>query len=178
MQALPPRRKPARQPPFREYHVESTAFLHEIVRAADALKGAKAFDGEPALHYGARWQVLRAIERCGGAPTFSDLARSLRISRQTAREHAIRAARVGVVELLPAPDDRRVVQVALTPAGRRALEAQRMPALSWLLPLLNGLKPEAMRSTNHVLRVLRLRLEQQARERLEVSAASARRSGS
>jgi DNA-binding MarR family transcriptional regulator len=159
------RRKAATQRPFYEWQVDATAFLYEVVRAADALREAKAFGGGPALHYGARWQVLRAIERCGGAPTFSEIARSLRVTRQTAREHAIKAARVGIVELLPAPDDRRVVQVALTPAGRKELEAQRMLPLSWVAAVLNGLKPEAMRSTHHVLRVLRLRLERDARER-------------
>jgi DNA-binding MarR family transcriptional regulator len=158
------RGKAARQRAFHEWHVDATAFLYEVVRTADALREAKAFDGEPALHYGARWQVLRAIERCGGAPSFSGLARALQVSRQTAREHAIKAARVGVVELLPAPEDRRVVQVALTPAGRKELEARRMPPLSWVGAVLNGLEPEAMRSTQHVLRVLRLRLEGQARE--------------
>lgn len=135
MQSPPPRRNSgARQPPFREYHVEATAFLYEIVRAADALKEAKAFDGEPALHYGARWQVLRAIERCGGAPTFADIARSLGMSRQAAREHAIKAASVGVVELLTAPEDRRVLQVALTPAGRKRSKRSACRHLAGCLP--------------------------------------------
>jgi hypothetical protein len=75
------KRSVPRQPLFREYHVEATAFLHEIVRTAGCLEEAKAFDGEPALFFGARWRLLRAIERCGGAPTFSDCARSFRISR-------------------------------------------------------------------------------------------------
>jgi DNA-binding MarR family transcriptional regulator len=144
---------------FKEYHVETTAFLHEIVRAADCLRKAYALDGEPALHFSTRWKLLRAIERCGGAPTFSDLARLLEIPRQSARENALNAAEVGVVELFPAPDDRRAIQVALTPAGRRALERQRMPQFSWVFTLLNGLEPLAMRETHHVLRVIRQRLE-------------------
>lgn len=149
---------------FREWHVDATAFLHEVVRAADCLRQARAFNGRTALHYGARWQLLRAIERCGGAPTFADLGRSLGISRQAARESAIKAAKAGVVELFPAPDDRRALQVALTPAGRRELEAQRLPDFGWLFTLLNGLEPDAMRSTCHVLAVIRQRLERYERD--------------
>jgi len=161
---------------FRDFQVEATAFLHEIVATADALRDARSFDGEPALHFGAPWRLLRAIERCGGAPNFSDLGRLLDISRQAARELALKAAEQRLVELFPAHDDRRALQVMLTPHGRNELEAQRMPQLAWLLTLLNGLEPPRMRATNHVLRVLRLRLERDERDRRRaVSAASARR---
>ncbi len=44
------------------------------------------------------------------------------------------------------------------------LEAQRMPDTEWLFTLLNGLQPAAMRSTEHVLRVIRLHLERYARQ--------------
>src|SRR5688572_22210571 len=115
----------ARKPLFREWQVEATAFLYATVGTADLLKEARTFDGDPALYFGARWRLLRAIERHGGAPTFAVLARSLSISRQAARELAIKAARVGVVELLTSPGDRRALQVALTSAGRRGLERQR-----------------------------------------------------
>jgi DNA-binding MarR family transcriptional regulator len=117
------------------------------------------------MHFGTRWRLLRAIERCGGAPTFTDLGRLLGMSRQAAREHAVKAASAGVIELFQSPDDRRAWQVALTAAGRRALEKQRMPSFSWLFTLLNGLEAGAMRSTHHVVRVLRLRLEHYERDR-------------
>jgi DNA-binding MarR family transcriptional regulator len=173
-------RKPTHPLPLlAEFRVEATGFLHEIVRVADCLREARAFDGEPALHFGARWQLLRAVERCGGAPTFADLGRALNISRQAARGNAIKAAAAGVIELFPTPDDRRTLQVALTPAGRRALEAQRMPQFGWVFTVLKGFEPEEMRRTNHVLNVIRRRLQNYAREsrRGAVSrAASARRS--
>ena len=160
---------PPRHHLFNEFHVEATAFLLEIVRAADCLRAARAFDGAPALYLGARWQLLRAIERCGGAPTFADLARLLKMSRQAAREQALNTAEAGLVELIAAPDDRRMLQVALTPAGRRELERQRLPDFGWVFTLLKGLEPSAMRETNHVLRVLRLRLERYRREMRRVA---------
>ena len=75
-----------RQTPLvRDDHVEATAFLHEIVMTTDSLREARAFDGDPAMHFEPRSRLLRAIERCGGAPTFTDLGRLLGMSRQAAR---------------------------------------------------------------------------------------------
>ena len=112
----PPERRRHRH--VRDEHVEATAFLHEIVMTADALRDARAFDGQSAMHFDTSSRLLRAIERCGGAPTFTDLGRLLGMSRQAARGHALTAVKAGVVELFQAPDDRRAWQVVLTPAGR------------------------------------------------------------
>jgi len=170
-----------RQPPLvRDDHVEATAFLHEIVMTADSLREARAFDGELAMHFDPISRLLRAIERCGGAPTFTDLGRLLGMSRQAARSHALNAVTRGVVELFQAPDDRRACQVAMTPSGRRTLERQRKPQLAWIFTLLNGLEPPPMRTTRHVLHVIRQRLERyendlRAAKRALVSAGVARR---
>jgi hypothetical protein len=58
--------------------------------------------------------------------------------------------------------------VALTPAGRRKLDAVRLPPLDCLVTLLKGLPPAAMESADHVVRVLGARLvryEKQMRRR-------------
>ena len=154
-----------RQPPLiRDDHVEATAFLHEIVMTADSLREARAFDGELAMHFDPTSRLLRAIERCGGAPTFTDLGRLLGMSRQAARGHALKAVTQGVVELFQAPDDRRAWQVGLTPRGRQTLERQRKPQIAWIFTLLNGLEPPPMRTTRHVLHVVRQRLERYAND--------------
>jgi DNA-binding MarR family transcriptional regulator len=145
--------------------VAATSFLFAILEAAHRLREARAFDGSLALALDSRSELLRAIERCGGAPSFADLARLLRITRQSARDRALAAARAGVVELFTAPDDRRLIQVAIAPAGRRLLEAQRLPPIDWLFTLLNGLSPAAMASAERVLRVLTARLASCARDR-------------
>jgi DNA-binding MarR family transcriptional regulator len=147
-----------RRPLFHTEHVEMTAFLYEIVAVADALRDARAFDGSPALRFDRQWQVLTAIERCGGAPTFTDIGRRLGVSRQAARDFVRAAATAGLLELFPVVHDGRVWQAALTPAGRRAIEAHRMPAFAWVFTLLKGLEPAKMRATHHVLHVLRRRL--------------------
>jgi DNA-binding MarR family transcriptional regulator len=144
---------------IRAQRVEATAFLYAIVETANRLRTARSFDGEPALRSDAQWALLRAIERCGGCPSFSDLARMLRVRRQSVRSLVLAAEKAGVVELFPDPDDRRALQVALTPRGRQTLESHRMPATVWIFTLLNGLERKAMQSTAHVLRVIALRLE-------------------
>jgi len=149
----------------RAEHVAATEFLYAVIEAADRLREARAFDGSRALPLDSRSDLLRAIERCGGAPSFADLARLLRVSRVSARERALAAAATGAVELLPCPDDRRLIQVALTAAGRRLLEAQRLPALDWLFTLLNGLAPATMKSADHVLRVVSARLARYEKDR-------------
>jgi DNA-binding MarR family transcriptional regulator len=150
-------RTPAQQRVHSE-HVEATAFLYAIVDTAERLRTARAFAGSPALRFDARSALLRSIERCGGCPTLSDVARLLRVRRQSARPLILAAEKAGEVELFTDPYDRRALQVALTPRGRRTLESQRMPASSWAFTLLNGLERKAMQSTAHVLRVIAQRL--------------------
>lgn len=150
---------------FDDYHTEASAFLFEILRVADALRAARAADGSLAFAAGRRAQVLATIERCGGAPSFADLARLLRVSATAARTFALDAAAVGLVELFPSPDDKRSWQVALTPAGRAAVAARRMPEFGWVFTLLGGLEPGAMQGCERVLRTIRLRLERDARDR-------------
>jgi DNA-binding MarR family transcriptional regulator len=159
---------------IRAQHVEATAFLYAIVETANRLRTARSFDGEPAFRFDAQWSLLRAIERCGGAPSFSDLARMLRVTRQSARAQVLAAEKAGVVELFPDADDRRALQVALTRRGRQTLESHRMPAAVWIFTLLNGLERKALRSTDHVLRVIGLRLE---RYENEMKRAAAKRRG-
>ena len=157
---------------LRSAHWDAAAFLYGILETADRLKTARDFSGEPALRFDRRWTLLRAVERCGGCPTFSDVARLLRVTRQSARVLILAAEKAGVVELFPDSHDRRALQVALTSAGRGLLEAHRLPAVTWLFTLLNGLEPERMRATVHVLAVIRQRLE---RYDAEMKRARARR---
>ena len=59
--------RPAAKKHFgRAEHVAATAFLHSIIEAADRLREAHAFDGSRALPLDPRYDLLRAIERCGG----------------------------------------------------------------------------------------------------------------
>jgi DNA-binding MarR family transcriptional regulator len=73
--------------------------------------------------------------------------------------------RAGVVDLEPNPHDKRILQLLLTPTGRAQLAAARSAESLWLTTLLNGLGDHELTSAAHVVRVIRPRLERDARER-------------
>ncbi len=89
----------------------------------------------------------------------------LRISRQAAREIAHDAVRVGYLELHSNPQDRRILQLRLTPCGSAVLRATQTREAAWVIALLNGLGTREIAATAHVLRVLERRLVRAERER-------------
>ena len=143
---------------------EHARFLYSIVATGDCLRAARDFSGQPALLLDPRSRLLEAIDKAGGGPTFSDIGRVLRITKQTARQMVLAAERAGAVELFPAPDDRRSIRVALTALGRQGLESRRLPAGDWTFMLLNEFKPEQMRTTAEVLGTIRERLRHHEKE--------------
>jgi DNA-binding MarR family transcriptional regulator len=143
----------------REQKDERAEFLRAITATATLLWQARDINGEPIHPTDARYQVLAALERIGGWPSISELARALRVSKQAAREHVVGAARAGLLELLPDPHDRRSIQVGLTAEGKRSLAGVHARQFLFGAHLLNGLEPRDMRLASHVLRVIRGRLQ-------------------
>ncbi len=117
----------------RAERVDATIFLRAIIDAADRLRAARTFDGSPAFRFDRGWSMLQAIERSGGCLTFSDIAKALGVRKQSIRAHVLAAERAGEVEVAPDPRDRRAFNVELTPRGRRTVENERMPEISWML---------------------------------------------
>ena len=152
---------------------EGARFLYSIVDTGDCLRAARDFSREPALRLDRRSELLAAIDKTGGCPSFSDVGRALRVTRQSARQIILAAEGAGHVELFPDPYDRRSFQVGLTPSGRRELARRRLPASDWAFMLLNGLEPRSMRTTAEVLGVIRERLRRYEKE-LELDAAASR----
>lgn len=105
-----------------------------------------------------------AIERSPYCLAIADLGRLLRIRRKSANDLAHMAARAGFVELAPNPDDRRILQVLLTPRGRAEPAAARSVETIWRAALLDGLADQPMATATHVVRTMRQRLERDARE--------------
>ena len=136
----------------------------EITAAADAITAARGVDGERVVRTDATWRVVETVARLRYRPSIADLGRALGTSRQTARTFVVAAARAGFVELQPNHDDRRLLEVLLTPRGRSALAAAEGDEVTWLMVLLNGLHVRDMATTSHVLTVIRQRLLRDARE--------------
>ena len=70
----------------------------------------------------AQYQLLDALRPAGRLPV-SELAASAGVAPPTATRMLDALARGGIVERTPCEDDRRVVNVTLTDAGREAVEA-------------------------------------------------------
>jgi DNA-binding MarR family transcriptional regulator len=117
---------------------------------------------------GAESHLLRVVARSSYCLAIADVARALRITRQAAHKLVYRAVGTGRLELLPNPDDRRILQVLLTPRGRAELASLQTAEGVWLQMLLGGLADRRMVAVTHVLRVIRQRLERDERERRRV----------
>lgn len=79
----------------------------------------------------------------------SDVGRLLEISRQHAQRLARKAELAGAIELVRNHDDRRIVQLLLTPRGRSELKYARREEKMWIAALLLGLDMPHMATATH-----------------------------
>jgi DNA-binding MarR family transcriptional regulator len=107
-----------------------------------------------------RWLMLVTIERSDYFLSISDLARSMRVSRQAAYRLATRLAEAGLLELLPNRDDRRILQIDLTTRGRSVMAQIRAQFAESALTFAATLDQRTMNATSAVLREIRVRLAQ------------------
>jgi DNA-binding MarR family transcriptional regulator len=149
--------------------------IDEITTAAQRIAAARDWNGEPVYRTDGVWRVLATVGSSSYCLAIADLARALRVRRQAAHRLAHQAVRAGVIELVPNPQDKRLLQAFVTPQGRAALAVARTAGEVWLAMLLNGLGDHELRATLRVVRVIRQRLERDARELERQQAERARR---
>ncbi len=142
--------------------------IDEIVATAVRIGAARTSSGERVFPDDTESRLLRAVAGSSYCLAIADVARTLRVTRQAAHKLVYGAVATGRVELLPNPDDRRILQVFLTPRGRGELARARTAEGVWLQLLLSDLADRQMASVTHVLRVIRQRLERDERERRRV----------
>jgi DNA-binding MarR family transcriptional regulator len=104
-----------------------------------------------------RWRVLAAIETSPYCLSISDLARRLRLSRQSLHRLTAELERGGLVRLLPNDHDHRLLQLELTMAGRASLAAAEYRFSTWLLVMANGLSEREVWEMLSVVRAVRER---------------------
>lgn len=165
MGAQPPKPTTARVPRVNRRWLAADELIDEITRAAERIAGASTWGGEPVFRTTGAWRVLTTVAHSQYCLSISDLARALGVRKQTAHALAHEAERVEYIELVPNHQDRRILQALVTPRGRAELAAQRSAERGWLIGLLDGLGDREMAIVIHVLRVIRQRLERDARER-------------
>ena len=150
--------------PFQGRRGAEQELVDEINNAARGIATARDDNGEPVFRTDGVWRVLRTVATSPYCLAIADLARALRVRKQVAHELAHAAAKAHVIELVPNHQDKRLLQALLTPRGRAELAAVRAAEGRWLVTLLNGLGDHELAAATHVVRVLRQRLERDARE--------------
>jgi DNA-binding MarR family transcriptional regulator len=138
-----------------EWSAAQAELIHEILEAGELIAAARSPSGEPIFRTDSIASLLRAIERSPYCCAIADAGRLLGVSRQRAQQIVHAAERRGAIELLTNPDDRRILQMQLTPTARRQLAAARSAESAWVAVLLLGLDEHRLRTTTHVLRVIR-----------------------
>ena len=164
----PQNRAGRRQNPRLDPWRAAAELIFEITATAERIAAARNWAGERAQRADRTWGLLEALERSRYCLAIADVARALGVKRQTAHELVHATAAAGYIELLPNADDRRILQVFLTPRGRGELARVRSAESVWLHGLLGGLADRPMATVTHVLRVIRQRLERDERERRRV----------
>lgn len=149
---------------FERRNAAACELIDEITAAARQIAAARDVFGQPIFRTDGVWRVLTTVAGSPYCLAIADLARALGIRKQAAHELAHEAARQHLIELAPNHLDKRILQLLLTPRGRRELEAARQAEALWRATLLNGLGDHELAATTHVVRTVRQRLQRDARE--------------
>lgn len=164
-----------RATPLEQRRFAEHDLVDEITLAARGIAAARDTSGDPVYRTDGIWRVLATVASSQYCLAIADLARALGIRKQTAQQLVHAAARARVIELVPNPQDKRLLQALVTARGRAELAAARTREAGWLATLLNGLGDHELRATMRVVRVVRQRLERDARELERQKAERARR---
>ena len=126
--------------------------VQEIHDAAACLKASLTAMCDKTGLTAERWKALAAIDRSGVTLSISQLARQLRRTRQSAHSLALGLERAGWIRLLPNRDDRRLLQMEITPSGKSVLSAAEDRFNMWLLMMASDLADHQLRTLIITLR--------------------------
>ena len=133
-------------------------FIEEIHNAASCLSATEAFISKDTGLGLEQWKALATIERSSWMLSISDLARRLRIARQSAHALVANLDRRGLVRLSPNPEDRRLIQIEITPNGKEALHAAELRLHQWLQIMTVDLDDRELCRLIQTLRAIRARI--------------------
>jgi DNA-binding MarR family transcriptional regulator len=140
----------------RRYHIRR--LTKEIENAAGCLSAGRAAISEKTGLNAEYWRALAVIDRSSYVLSISDLARQLRRSRQSAHPLAVGLERAGWIRFLPNRDDRRLLQMEITPSGKTMLNLAEGRFNMWLLLMAYDLGDREVQVISDTLRDVRERL--------------------
>lgn len=115
----------------------------------------------------ARWQILGAIVYAERPEPVAWLARDLGGNRQNVQRIVNDLVREGFVSFAPNPHHRRAQLVVVTEKGRHAFDDAMRLWIPWADALAEGQSVADIETMGAVMKVLRLRLEEDADDRAE-----------
>ena len=134
--------------------LETFQFHGQLIAAGDALTRDLGLSS-------ARWQVLGAVAKSEEAPSLSDIARSMGLSRQAVRRVVNELEAEGLLETSAHPENRRLRLVGLTTAGKSAHDGANERQVPWAERLASGIEAAKLAAAAEIIRDLRQRLEGQ-----------------
>ncbi|MGH8176077.1 MAG: MarR family winged helix-turn-helix transcriptional regulator [Steroidobacter sp.] len=99
----------------------------------------------------AQWPILRAVAD-GDTPTAADLCRRLNYDTGSMTRMLNRLEEKGVIVREPAKDDRRIVRLRMTAAGRKIYPKLREAAIRMLNDLVAGFSASEVKQAHELLR--------------------------
>lgn len=134
-------------------------YLADAIRgAAASLNAAEHLICKEAGLSVEQWRGLSAIGRTTRFLSVSQLARVLNHSRQSTYELVLGLERAGWIRLLRNPDDRRLLQMEIAPAGRRTLSIVDARRSEWLVTMTYDLGESDLYTLTDRTRALRNRI--------------------
>jgi len=106
----------------------------------------------------AQWPILRSVAD-GATPTAADLCRRLNYDTGSMTRMLNRLEQKGVIERVPSAADRRVVQLKITPTGRRVHRKLRDAAIRSLNHMVRGFTPQEIHRLHEQLVRMQANLE-------------------
>ncbi len=106
----------------------------------------------------AQWPILRTVAD-GQTPTAADLCRRLNYDTGSMTRMLNRLEQKGVIVRVPSAEDRRVVQLKITPAGRKIHRKLRDATIRVLNHQVRGFAPQEVRQLHELLRRMQVNLE-------------------
>ena len=137
---------PTRIPDAADLATEVADLLHSVNRTI-----RRAAGGMGDAHSPGQMRALRVIWRGTEPPRMSELADALGIARRSATSVVEDLERLGLVERVDDPVDRRSVRVRLTEAGRRRMAAARRRRLDAAAKVLGRLDETELASLRGLL---------------------------
>ncbi len=105
-----------------------------------------------------RWGFLMHVAQSDGQLTVADIARRMKLKRQTVQRFAVGIEQTGLITFTENPDHKRAKLLCVTQKGKRALATLEKRELKWAETVIADLSDRDIRKATKVLAAFRLNI--------------------